>query len=55
MTKITYICDECGDEFEANEGDDFRQAWEDAKDAGWVCYKDGDTWKHKCDECRHNR
>lgn len=52
MQKIIYICDECAAEFECDTGLDFKAAWEQAKECEWICYKDGDEWKHKCDECR---
>ena len=54
MQRIVYICDECGTEYEADPGQDFKDAWEGAKGDGWRCYKDRDTdeWKHKCDECK---
>lgn len=54
MQQIVYICDECGDRFEAEEGLGFKEAWEQAKDEDWICYcKDGE-WIHKCGECRGN-
>lgn len=54
MTQINYICDECGEVFESEAGADFKAAWEEAKAEGWVCFKDGDEWKHKCEGCRHS-
>lgn len=52
MQRIVYICDECGEEFEATAGLELKAAWEEAKDVGWRCWKDGDEWKHKCEECQ---
>lgn len=44
--------DECGDRFEAEEGADLKDAWQQAKDDGWRCYQEDGEWKHKCGECR---
>lgn len=51
MQQITYICDECGEMYEADAGIDIKEAWELAKEIGWVCFKEDDEWRHKCDEC----
>lgn len=52
MQRITYICDECGEEFDCDEGLQLKEAWEQAKAEGWFCYCDGGTWIHKCEGCR---
>ena len=54
MQKIIYICDDCEEEFAAEAGLGFKEAWDQAKAEGWICYKDRDTdeWKHKCEECK---
>lgn len=55
MQQIVYICDDCGERFEAEEGADLKEAWGQAKEEDWVCYcKDGE-WVHKCGECRSNK
>jgi DNA-directed RNA polymerase subunit RPC12/RpoP len=50
MNKIVYICDECGEELDTEEGD-YNEAWEIAKENGWRCWQDGDEWKHECEDC----
>lgn len=47
-----FICDECQDVYEVN-SHDFRDAWDEAKDEGWRCFKNSDDeWEHRCPECR---
>jgi len=41
-------CCEASDEFE---GDDFNEAFDEAKAEGWRAFKDGDDWMHKCPDC----
>lgn len=47
-------CDACGIT-EQTEGDDFKEAWEEAKAKGWRSHKERllgqDEWFHKCPEC----
>lgn len=51
--KIVFECDDCGDQFESDTRD-FDDAWQDAKDEGWLAYKDDKFgWEHFCPECQH--
>ena len=48
-----FECDECGEEFNGELGDDFHEAWATAKREGWRCWKDDDgDWTHRCPGCR---
>jgi hypothetical protein len=51
---IIIACDECGDDFEGQPGEEiFERVWERAKAAGWTASKDhrGD-WTHACPDCQ---
>jgi len=51
--RITFQCDSCLDEYESEDGQEFMDAWNDAKNTGWRSYKDDltDEWVHKCPRC----
>lgn len=53
--KLKFVCDECDDDFESEEGETFYEAWNAAKDAGWQARKIGDDWVHICCVCEHLR
>jgi len=53
---IVFQCDGCLDEYESGSGQEFMDAWNDAKDEGWRAYKDeSDEWVHKCPSCMRHR
>lgn len=47
---ITFICDECGEEYEADT-DDFRDALDDFKQHGGRAVQDCGEWLHMCRDC----
>lgn len=51
---VTITCETCDEEaiFEADDGYvDFRAMNAELKQSGWITYKDGDEWCHKCPNC----
>lgn len=48
--KIVFACDGCDDHLET-ETDDFAEAGEVRRAAGWSARKHGDAWEHFCREC----
>ena len=49
---ITFVCDECDDEFVSTGVLDFSDAWEEAREEGWHAIKNiNGTWSHTCDIC----
>ncbi len=53
LRKITFECDECGDELDT-ETADFDDAKEHARSEGWRTKKDGSDWLNLCPDCaRH--
>jgi len=48
--KIVFECDECGAAYHTDSRD-FDDAWSDAKDDGWLAYKEGGSWCHSCPDC----
>jgi hypothetical protein len=50
--QIVFECDACGDTHESGTTD-FHDAYADAKDAGWVSFKnDEGDWEHRCEACK---
>ncbi len=52
---LVFNCDGpgCHENVEYDSGD-FRAAWYEAQDAGWVSAINGDdTWSHYCPACKH--
>jgi len=48
---ITFVCDECDDEFCVDDSD-FSTAWAEAKEEGWRAERDLDgEWSHSCKIC----
>lgn len=49
---LTFFCDTpaCIGNFDAD-SDDFREAWGEAREFGWVNSVSGDVWSHHCPEC----
>lgn len=48
---ITFVCDNCDEEFQIA-GGDFKEAWAAAKADGWRCFQDDDEqWVHRCPDC----
>ena len=46
--RIIFVCDDCGETYEASSRD-FTEAWAEARDdEGWSVTKDGETWLHWC-------
>lgn len=47
-----FECDECGEIYESYD-EDFMEAWRQAKEDGWICFKnDVGDWEHRCENCR---
>ena len=44
----TFSCDGCP---EAEEGEDFRRSWARLKKLGWVTFRSGGEWRHRCPSC----
>lgn len=51
---ITFCCDQrgCRKNFESGE-DEFRAAWADAREHGWVNAQGATGWKHYCPQHKH--
>jgi hypothetical protein len=47
---VVFHCDACPEHFESDTRD-FREAWDEAKEEGWVAFKVGDEWCHHCPGC----
>lgn len=48
---VMFECDDCGEVFDS-EIHDFSEAWQAAKEEGWVAAKLGGKWEHFCPECK---
>lgn len=48
---IVWTCDECDDTLETST-DDFAEARNDLRAAGWATTKEGEDWVHKCPDCK---
>lgn len=48
--EIAFVCDECG-EVEQTGSHIIEPAWEEVKQVGWHCEKDGFIWRHFCKDC----
>ena len=48
---IIFICDDCEDEFDSGE-QDFKEALDEAKDAGWIARNVAGEWMHFCEDCK---
>lgn len=49
---VVFVCDECEEIYEI-ESQDFKDAWDAAKQDGWRCFKNSDDeWEHRCPDCR---
>lgn len=46
---LAFECDGCGEVEESD--DEFNTAWAELKREGWVAYKVGSDWEHKCPRC----
>jgi hypothetical protein len=46
-----FICDECGAYAEGVGFEEFRDRWNQLKDDGWRCTKEGSRWRHFCPSC----
>lgn len=44
-------CDECGDTAPGS-SHEFREAVENARNAGWAVFKERGEWVHHCPDCR---
>lgn len=47
--KKAVICDNCGDGFES---EDWESARSEMKERGWKTKKEGNSFKHYCDDCK---
>jgi hypothetical protein len=45
--RIIFVCDDCGNTFEASSRD-FEGAWHEAKEEGWTVTQKGKDWVHWC-------
>lgn len=48
---LIFICDECEDFYETGLRK-FQDAWDKAKEEGWVARHLGNEWKHWCPDCK---
>jgi Fe2+ or Zn2+ uptake regulation protein len=49
--KMLFVCDECNEAFESEDGETFQDTWAAAKDDGWRARKLGNDWVHACPDC----
>lgn len=49
---LTFFCDTrgCRNNYDAD-SDDFRVAWSEAREYGWVTSVSGNNWSHHCPAC----
>lgn len=48
---ISFSCDGCPEAHEGQKGDNFNEAWAEARAAGWEGYQQAGQWNHRCPTC----
>lgn len=51
--RVSFSCDSCPETHETDLRK-WREAWDDAKEAGWRAAKIGGEWEHSCPACQED-